>query len=180
MSAASSAYDQATYQIRFDWGQRAVRVLAPAHITVVIDALPGPLELDLDGVEGHVVHAGLADRSAVARWVLARQHENGGRTSVNVVAAGDVDDAGEARFAMEDQLAAGALIDALIELGIDHVSPDAAVASASFEGLRRACSHLLSASASGRLLTAEGRGDEVAAAARVDSIDTVTVLRERR
>lgn len=176
MNAASSAFDQATYQIRFDWGQRAVGVLAPAAITVVVDALPGRAGLDLSGVEGHVVRAGLADRSAVARWILERQHENGGRTSVNVVAVGDLDEAGATRFAMEDQLAAGALIDALIGLGIDHVSPDAAVASASYDGLRRACVHLLSASASGRLLRAEGRDADVRAAARVDSVDEVTVL----
>jgi 2-phosphosulfolactate phosphatase len=177
VNAASSAHDQSTYQIRFDWGPRALRVLAPAHITVVVDALPGGRELPLDGVEGRVVRAGLADRTAVARWILERQHENGGRTSVNVVAAGDVDEDGAARFTLEDQLAAGALIDALITLGIDHTSPDAAVASASFAGLRRACSHLLSASPSGRALKESGRADEVAAAARLDSVTDVTVLR---
>ncbi|SMH30719.1 2-phosphosulpholactate phosphatase [Rathayibacter oskolensis] len=178
MTAAPSAFDQANYQIRFDWGSRALRALAPADITVVVDALPGgAAEPDLAGIDGRVVRSGLADRSAVARWILERQHENGGRTSVNVVAVGEIDDAGEGRFAMEDQLAAGALIDALIGLGIDHVSPDAAVASASYEGLRRACGHLLSASPSGRVLTAAGRGDAVREAARVDSVDRVTVLR---
>ncbi|MBO0983130.1 2-phosphosulfolactate phosphatase [Rathayibacter sp. SD072] len=176
MNAASSAHDQSTYQIRFDWGPRALRVLAPAHITVVVDALPGGSDLDTGSVDGHVVRAGLADRTAVARWILERQHENGGRTSVNVVAAGDTDESGATRFALEDQLAAGALIDALISLGIDHTSPDAAVASASFDGLRRACSHLLSASPSGRALKEAGRSAEVAAAARVDTVDAVTVL----
>ena len=177
MNAASSAHDQSTYQIRFDWGPRALRVLAPAHITVVVDALPGGRELPLDGVEGRVVRAGLADRTAVAAWILERQHENGGRTSVNVVAAGDVDESGATRFALEDQLAAGALIDALISIGIDHTSPDAAVASASFAGLRRACAHLLSASPSGRALKESGRAEEVAAAARLDSVADVAVLR---
>jgi len=183
--AARAAADQGTYQIRFDWGVRGLRALAPAHITVLVDALPSAGDGAGDAlapgeVDGHVVRAGLADRTAVARWILERQHENGGRTSVNVVAVGDVDAAGEQRFAVEDQLAAGALIDALIGLGIDHVSPDAAVASASYEGLRRACGHLLTASATGRLLTARGRGSEVHAAARVDTVDTVTVLRSPR
>ncbi|WKK72058.1 hypothetical protein Q0F99_03010 [Rathayibacter oskolensis] len=41
MTDAPSAFDQASYQIRFDWGARAVRTLAPSHITVVVDALPG-------------------------------------------------------------------------------------------------------------------------------------------
>ncbi|MDY0911775.1 2-phosphosulfolactate phosphatase [Rathayibacter festucae] len=195
---AAAALDQGSYQIRFDWGARGLRTLAPAHITVLVDALPGGaddavdpdaidghvvragLAVDPDAIDGHVVRAGLADRTAVARWILERQHENGGRTSVNVVAVGEVDPSGEPRFAVEDQLAAGALIDALIGLGIDHVSPDAAVASASYEGLRRACVHLLTASATGRLLTARGRGAEISAAARVDTVDTVTVLRSPR
>ncbi|QHF23463.1 hypothetical protein GTU73_05185 [Rathayibacter sp. VKM Ac-2804] len=183
----AAALDQGSYQIRFDWGARGVRALAPAHITVLVDALPGaaPGAVDLGAIDpgtidGHVVRAGLADRTAVARWILERQHENGGRTSVNVVAVGEVDAAGEQRFAVEDQLAAGALIDALIGLGIDHVSPDAAVASASYERLRRACVHLLTASATGRLLAAHGRGAEISAAARVDTVDTVTVLRSPR
>lgn len=77
------------------------------------------------------VRAGLVGRTAIARWTLARRHENGARLSVNVVAVGDLDQVGELRFAMEDQLAAGALIDALIRLGRDHVSPEVAVASAS-------------------------------------------------
>ena len=181
-AAPAAALDQGSYQIRFDWGARALRVLAPAHITVLVDALAAGADdaIDADGIDGHVVRAGLADRTAVARWILERQHENGGRTSVNVVAVGEVDAAGEPRFAVEDQLAAGALIDALIGLGIDHVSPDAAVASASYEGLRRACVHLLTASATGRLLTARGRGAEISAAARVDTVDTVTVLRSPR
>lgn len=177
MRVNASAVDQSTYQIRFEWGARALRVLAPADVTVVVDALPGLRELDLGAVEGRVVRAGLTDRSAVARWILERQHENGGRTSVNLVAAGEADSSGETRFAMEDHLAAGALIDALIGLGIDHVSPEAAVACASYEGLRRACGHLLTASTSGRLLTAQGREQEVRLAARVDTRDEVEVLR---
>ncbi|MHC2185284.1 2-phosphosulfolactate phosphatase [Rathayibacter agropyri] len=175
MSAAS--FDQSTYQIRFEWGARALRVLASADVTVVVDALPGGRELDLGSVGGRMIRARLTDRTAVARWVLARQHDNGGRTSINVVAVGDVDERGHVRFALEDQLAAGAVIDALIGLGIDHVSPEAAVACASYEGLRRACAHLLTASASGRLLAAEGRADQVRAAALVDTADEVLVLR---
>nr|WP_272914866.1 2-phosphosulfolactate phosphatase [Rathayibacter iranicus] len=143
--------------------------------------MPGGREFDAGSVEGSVegriIRAGLTDRTAVARWILARQHENGGRISINVVAMGDVDESGEVRFAMEDQLAAGAVIDALIGLGVDHVSPEAAVACASYDGLRRACAHLLTASASGRLLAAEGRADQVRAAARVDTVDEVSVLR---
>ncbi|PPG87287.1 hypothetical protein C5C00_03980 [Rathayibacter rathayi] len=177
MSApVSSAVDQSSYQIRFEWGARALRVLAPAHVTVLVDALPGGDGPDLGGVGGRVVRAGLVDRSAVARWILERQHENGGRTSVNVIAVGDIDASGVTRFAIEDQLAAGAVVDALIGLGIDHVSPEAAVVCASYEGLRRACAHLLTASESGRQLVADGRAEEVRTAARVDTVDGVSVV----
>ncbi|PPF30493.1 hypothetical protein C5C18_10350 [Rathayibacter tritici] len=183
IAPAPSAIDQSSYQIRFEWGARALRVLAPAHVTVLVDALPGGDGVlpggdgpDLGGVEGRIVRAGLVDRSAVARWILERQHENGGRTSVNVIAVGDVDASGATRFAMEDQLAAGAVVDALIGLGIDHVSPEAAVVCASYEGLRRACAHLLTASESGRQLVAGGRAEEVRAAARVDTVDEVSIV----
>lgn len=176
----STVYDQSAYQIRLDWGLAGLARLAPAHITVLVDALPSATAPDVrvDGLQadGLVVRASLVDRTAVARWILERQHENGGRTSVNVVAVGETDESGTPRFALEDQLAAGALIDALISLGIDHTSPDAAVASASYDGLKRACVHLLSASASGRLLREAGRADELAAASRIDSVDRVDVL----
>ncbi|NQX29676.1 2-phosphosulfolactate phosphatase [Microbacteriaceae bacterium VKM Ac-2854] len=176
----TTAYDQSTYQIRFEWGAAGLARLAPAHITVLVDALPSDaLPSDAAAVErpgGLVVSATLANRSAVAQWILERQIENGGRTSVNVIAAGDADEHGQVRHAVEDQLAAGALIDALIALGIDHTSPDAAVASAAFDGLKRACVHLFSASASGRLLRDAGRADELAALSRVDSSDAVDVV----
>lgn len=171
----TTAFDQSTYQIRFEWGAAGLARLAPAHITVIVDALPsGSAQPALP--DGLVVHATLANRSAVARWILERQVENGGRTSVNVIALGDTDAQGEHRHAVEDQLAAGALIDALIGLGIDHTSPDAAVASAAFDGLKRACVHLFSASASGRLLRESGRGSELAALSRVDSVEEIDVV----
>ena len=60
--------------------------------------------------------------------------------------AAGTDDGG---FAVEDFLAAGAVIDALGDVGIDFVSPEAAVAGAAFAGLRNASLHLLSASVTG-------------------------------
>ncbi|NQX11892.1 2-phosphosulfolactate phosphatase [Microbacteriaceae bacterium VKM Ac-2855] len=177
----STVFDQSSYQIRLDWGVAGLARLAPAQITVLVDALPSAVALasavaELPAIEGRVVRSSLANRSAVARWILERQHENGGRTSVNVIALGETGTRGENRFALEDQLAAGALVDALISLGIDHTSPDAAVASAAYDGLRRACVHLLSASATGRQLRAAGRAEELAAASRVDSSDAIDVL----
>jgi 2-phosphosulfolactate phosphatase len=128
-----------------------------------------------------VLLGGLRNASAVASAVLAEQERRGARTSVAVIAAGERTrrDAGATvRFAVEDQLGAGAIVDALGGLGIDHTSPDAAVASEAFRALRRACTHLLTASASGLELVEQGRRDEVVAAAAVDAASVVPVLRE--
>ena len=98
-----------------------------------------------------------------------------------MIAAGELTgtDAGAAvRFAVEDQLGAGAIIDALGALGIDHTSPDAAVASESFRALRRAVKHLLTASGSGLELIERGKRDEVLTAAAVDAASVVPVLRD--
>jgi len=57
---------------------------------------------------------------------------------------------GTLRFAVEDLLAAGAIIDALSTAGIDHQSPEAAAAASAYTGLKNATRHLISASASSR------------------------------
>ena len=130
---------------------------------------------------GAVVLLGcLRNASAVAAAVLAEQERRGDRTSVAVIPAGEL--AGRhpgapLRFSIEDQLGAGAVVDALGVRGIDHTSPDAAVAAEAFRGLRRAARHLLTASGSGRELADRGLADEVASAAAIDATDAVPVLR---
>ena len=72
-----------------------------------------------------------------------------------MIAAGELAGRGPAaplRFAVEDQLGAGAIVDALGALGIDHTSPEAAAACEAFRGLRGAVRHLLTASGSGQEL----------------------------
>lgn len=131
-----------------------------------------------------VLGASLRNRTAVARRILALQEERGTRLSVAVIAAGEPSDpaAGAAsaavRFAVEDQLAAGAVIDALASLGIDHTSPEAAFACAGFEGLRRAVVHLTTASATGVALRDGGHGELVQAAAQLDASARVPVLHD--
>ncbi|HWU28708.1 MAG TPA: phosphosulfolactate phosphohydrolase, partial [Microbacterium sp.] len=121
--------------------------------------------------------------------VMTLQERRAERTSVTVIAAGERTPAGDLRFAVEDQLGAGAVIAALTDLGIDHSSPDAAVAAEAFRALRRALRHLLSASGSGRELV-----DGVASTARMveagirpatteeaaepDAVDAVPMLRD--
>ncbi|WP_026482342.1 2-phosphosulfolactate phosphatase [Agromyces subbeticus] len=178
---------QAKYQVRFDWGRRgAARIGAGVDILVWVDVLPdaagrtpnlGGGAVDLAGlapIDAAVLEAGLVDASAAARWILAEQERLGRRAFIAVVGAGDADE----RFAADDLLGAGAVIDALAGLGVDDTSPEAAVAAAAFGGLRRAVRHLTSASTSGRSAAAAGlSAAELHTAAALDSSDTARVLR---
>lgn len=128
-----------------------------------------------------VLSAGFGTASAAAHWVTERQHALGRRAMIAIVAAGAVDaetpDTG-IRFAVENQLAAGAIIDALATLGIDFCSPEAAASCAAFTGLRGAVAHLLTASASAQRLVAAGvDAATIRAAGALDSGETVTILR---
>lgn len=133
---------------------------------------------DRSSVAGAVVVAGcLRNARAVAQWILAEQHRRGGRVRVAVLPAGEGADAASARFAIEDQLGAGAVIAALADLGIDHSSPEAAVACEAFRALRGAVRHLLLAGGSGQELVERGLRDDVLHAAEIDADDVVPVLR---
>lgn len=165
--------NQAKYQVRFDWGlEGAAAIASGAHIVVWADALPGgpdPLTLDHDNA---IVAGSIGARQAIAEWILARQVDLGGRAIVAVVAAGGPG----GRFAVEDLLIAGAVIDALSDVGIDFTSPEAAAAIGAYTGLRNATAHVLSASVAGQLAGAEA----VAAARERASSSEVEVLREFR
>ena len=123
-----------------------------------------------------VVAASLRNRTAVAEWVLARQAEKGDRFRVAVIATGD-ERADGIRFAAEDLLGAGAVIDALAVVGIDYCSPEAAVATAAFGALKRATGHLISASVSGQEVLAMGLRSDIDLASEIDVSRTVPVLR---
>lgn len=135
------------------------------------------------GAPAAILSAGLTDAAAAARWIVQLQHTLGRRTMIAVVAAAaeqpaQPDGAG-IRFAVENQLAAGALIDALAVLGIDYSSPEAAVACGSFTALRSAVGHLLTASASAQELLALGAEPaRIRAAGALNSVDVATVLRK--
>ncbi|MGN6325275.1 hypothetical protein [Pseudolysinimonas sp.] len=141
MSAAS----QTSYQVRFDWG-------APGRDAIAVDA-DAVLWVDqLDGADGSRT---LEEADEIAAWALAEQERLGGRFRIAVVAAGAARPDGSLRFAVEDLLAAGAIIEAIAGVGIDHQSPEAAAAAAAYRGLRTATRHLVSASVSARELRAE-------------------------
>ncbi|MFB7884719.1 2-phosphosulfolactate phosphatase [Microbacterium sp. NPDC056057] len=210
-----SPFDQHRYQVRHDWGIEGLRRLAPADVVVVVDVLRfsttvtdavargeavaldasahavsinGAAVADAAAESGAVVLLGcLRNAAAVARAVLDLQHERGARTSIAVIAAGELagrDPGAPLRFAVEDQLGAGAIIDALGDLGVDHTAPEAAAACESFRGLRGAIRHLLTAGGSGQellLRPAQQPGDardEVLNAAAVDAASVVPVLRD--
>lgn len=210
-----SPFDQSTYQVRLDWGTAGLARLAAADIVVVVDVLrfsstvvdatASGVDIALAEAEGWsrngaavaaaasadaiVLVGGIRNAAAVARTVQTIQERRQERTSVAVIAAGEVDDAGLLRFAVEDQLGAGAIISALSARGIDHTAPDAAVAAEGFHALRRAVRHMVGASGSGRELadgvTATARIEaagvvptSVAEAAVLDAVDIVPVLRD--
>lgn len=186
---------QQAYQVRFDWGTAGFQALsAGADVLVIADALPATTTngahfggaVGVAGTTGghdagqaqHVITASLNNRAAVADWILARQTEKGARYSVAVIAAGERRPDGSLRFAVEDLFVAGAVIDALSTLGIDHCSPEAAAASAGFVGLKQAIRHLVSASETGLALAAVGRHEEIRAASQLDSNTEVAVTGE--
>jgi hypothetical protein len=154
----ATAHGQVDYQVRFDWGASGATVIAPgAHLVVWVDQLasrdgvPEPMPL-LGGTRGGVelMPATMDEAADVAAFALRRQTELGGRCVIAVVAAGAVRADGSLRFAVEDLLAAGAIIEAIGSVGIDHQSPEAAAAASAFSGLKNATRHLISASASSR------------------------------
>ncbi|GAB3121934.1 2-phosphosulfolactate phosphatase [Glaciibacter psychrotolerans] len=185
----NDAQPQQTYQVRFDWGTAGFQALAAeADVIVIADALPpttehgahfsGRLSGRTDAESAVILPATLNNRTAVAEWVLARQAEKGARFSVVVIAAGERRADGALRFAVEDLFVAGAVIDALSTLGIDHCSPEAAAASASFVGLQRALRHLISASETGMALASQGRQSEIQRASQIDGSTEVAAAEE--
>ncbi|GAT72111.1 phosphosulfolactate phosphohydrolase [Microbacterium sp. HM58-2] len=208
-----SPFDQSAYQVRLDWGVDGLARLAPADVVVLVDVLrfsstlpdtvaAGVVVPLADAVEwssngaavvaaaapaATVLVGGIRNAAAVARSIATIQERRQARTSVSVIAAGEVAAEGGLRFAVEDQLGAGAIIAALTDLGIDHTAPDAAVAAEGFRALRGALRHLLTASGSGRELeigvasTARMARSgitpaSVADAAALDAVDVVPML----
>lgn len=212
-----SPFDQSTYQVRLEWGVDGLARLAPADVVVVVDVLRfsstvadavasgsevslddarewsrnGAAVADAAGHDAVVLLGSLRNAAAVARAIATVQERRQSRTSVSVIAAGEADDAGTARFAVEDHLGAGAVVAALTDLGIDHTAPDAAVAAEGFRALKRALRHMISASGSARELAVGVAATErmqasgvvptaVSHAAELDALDVVPVLRDGR
>lgn len=139
---------QSIYQVRFDWGLAGAESIGlGADAIIWVDQLGEPRSEIPDA--STVVAGTIQNSAAVASWVLEQQASTGDRFIVAVVAAGEAREDGGLRFAVEDLLAAGAVIDALAGVGIDYCSPEAAAACAAYTSLRRGTAHLISASESG-------------------------------
>jgi 2-phosphosulfolactate phosphatase len=178
-----SPHSQSQYQVRFDWGAAGAIDIAPdVDVFVFVDILASARGLDfVAALADHpaaIVAGSLRNAAAVARWALDRQGDKGDRFTVAVVASGEQREDASIRFALEDLLGAGAIIDALASVGIDYCSPESAAAAAAFIGLRNATGALISASASGRELTERGFAADLKLAIDLDSSTTVPVLRE--
>jgi len=169
--------NQSKYQIRFDWGYDGAEAITQgAHIVVWADALATGEAFDAARIAaGPAIVAGtVGSAKHVAAWVLEKQVELGDRATVAVVAAGR--DGGG--FAVEDLLAAGAVIDAISAVGIDFISPEAAAAVGAYAGLRNATSHVLTASVTGQeIIAAQGR-EVIEAAKKANAAGSLNVLRE--
>lgn len=156
----NNPHGQGSYQVRFDWGSVGADTISEgAHVVVWVDQLRAGA--DGGGPDGggvlvtssvDLMRATLEEASDIAAVALRRQTELGGRFVIAVVAAGAPRADGTLRFAVEDLLAAGAVIEALAAVGIDHQSPEAAAAASAYTGLKNATRHLISASASSREL----------------------------
>jgi len=120
----SEAAGQASYQVRFDWGSAGAEAVSPdADAVIWVDQLG-----EAGGPDGSV--PGVLERaSELGDWALAQQELAGGRFRIAIVAAGVPRGDGSLRFAVEDLLAAGAIIEAIAAVGIDHQSPEAAAAA---------------------------------------------------
>lgn len=176
--AHSAPDSQHRYQVRFDVGlDGARRVGESAHVLIWCDGIvTEPLPVDALPPHLEIIDARYAAVAVIAERVLAVQAERGERTMVAVIAAGSpVDSPGG--IPVEDQLLAGAVIDALGAVGVDATSPEAAVAAAAFQGLRAAVGHLLTASVGGRELAAAEPGAMNRARSRWESAELVVVRR---
>ncbi len=130
--------EQARYQVRFDWGAVGIASIGTDADAIIWVDSTGDRQPPAAAPACAVVRTAMPTAAAAAAWLLALQRRLGRRAMVAVVGADD-------RFSATDLLAAGAVIAALTDLGIDATSPEAATAEAAYRGLRPAVAHLASA-----------------------------------
>ena len=120
-----------------------------------------------------VVAGSLRNAAAVAGWLAPRLA--GGATLV-VVPAGERWPDGTLRPAAEDLWGAGAVLHALVGLGVEGLSPEARLAAAAYAEVGPRIADELRACASGVELIERGFGSDVDIAAETDESPVVPVL----
>jgi 2-phosphosulfolactate phosphatase len=138
--------------------------------------LPSPNGSTIAAVAGQatVVAGALRNATAVGRWLADRGYGTA-EQPVLVIASGERWPDGSLRPALEDLLGAGAVIAALRRSGRSHLSPEAAIAAAVFDGVTDVDA-TVAACASGHELINSGYADDVAIATELDACDVVPVL----
>lgn len=152
--------------------------LSPVSVRTAVGVerlvLPSPngstISLGLAQAGATVVGASLRNRTAVARWLL----ERGG--DVAVIAAGERWPDDTLRPAVEDLWGAGAVIAALVDLGVGDLGSEARVAEQAFRAVEPRLDEELHACASGVELVDMGFAGDVAVAAELDDSRVVPVL----
>ena len=174
------------HQARLAAGRRTASAESPWSLSpAALRRAPFTARLVLPSPNGSAISAAAADSgatvlaaclrniNAVGRWLA--EHDFGTpRQPVTVIAAGERWPGGELRPALEDLLAAGAVIAAMNEHD-SVLSPEAGAARACFEGTADLASAVTN-SASGRELTEGGFADDVAIAIEINSCRVVPVL----
>lgn len=161
---------QSQYQVRFDIGvDSPLAGSDDLDLVVLIDTLG--LNDRVPSAKVQIVQGGFSNPSAIAAWTLEAQSRANDRCTVLVLAVEGV----SSEFAVENFLAAGAVIDSLASVGIDYCSPEAASACAAFLGLKCALTHLVSASTAGRSLAQNG--EFFIERTELDRLTSVEVLR---
>ncbi len=123
-----------------------------------------------------VLGLSLRNTSAVSAWLAERLLSDPAATLVVVAAGERWRGDSSLRPCVEDALGAGALLAALVEAGVDGLSPEADHVRRAFRGSDVAAS--VRASSSGRELVENGFGDDVEVALELDASAWVPVLRE--
>lgn len=161
-----------------DAGGTAVS-LSPAHMTSV----SGVERLVLPSPNGSSICAGLAESGLTVvgaclrnRAAVARHVRSSG--TVVVVAAGERWPDGSLRPCAEDLWGAGAVLAALLDLGVEDLSPEAQVAAAAYRAVADDLPAWLSGCASGLELSAAGFAEDVAVASMLDVSEVVPVQDE--
>lgn len=151
--------------------------LSPSSLSTLASgtlfALPSPNGATLCAEAAETVRTVFVGCLRNARAVARAARAAAGSGDIAVLAAGERADDGPVRFAVEDLLGAGAVLDAL-----GDGSPEAEAAAASFRGCRDRLGPLLVDCVSGRELAGLGHADDVRLAARLDVSGCAPHLRD--